>query len=270
MAWQAYTTSNLAQFVARYDTTNGYGLPVRGALAARQALSVNNDEVIAVIKGFPTPWNEQAAILRSVLADVPYRFLNSESDGLVLRPDKTNAMRYLFAPGTEPMLARLLQLARPERVQQQHFVSKADGTRYTVVQLSQPLGSAGFLTQPNPVWASRVELMQYRVTPRVNALLVEAVLRVLEPPPTDADFHWFTRAFVGQQQVGQWDGAGVHPASWREGDWVYLACEVPLPNDLKDRLTHIRFGSYAYPEVKPIMVSIPGQPAEDGVTLVIP
>ncbi|NJM41185.1 MAG: hypothetical protein HC853_10660, partial [Anaerolineae bacterium] len=104
--------------------------------------------VIVVIKGFPTPWNEQAAILRSVLADVPYRFLNSESDGLVLRPDTTRNIHYLFAPGTEPMLQRLLQLTRPESVQQQHFVSKADGTRYTVVQLSQPLGSAAFNCSP--------------------------------------------------------------------------------------------------------------------------
>ena len=263
--WQVYTTLHFTAFIDQNDTPNGYGLPVRGALAARAAAIEQlpaGEDVIVVIQGFPTPWNEQAAILRSVMADVPYRFLNSESDGFVMRPGIT---RYLFAPGAEPLLQRLLDAAPSNTVAVQSFQSKADGTRYTVATLGQPIAAPDFQGEPNAVWANRVELVSHRITRSSTALSIETILRVLDPPAEGADFHWFNRIFYGEQQIGQFDGAGVHPSSWRAGDLIYLHFDVPLADP--STVSQVRIGSYTYPDLKPVMVSIPGQPAEDGVTL---
>ena len=263
IGWQGYTTLQFTAFIDQNDTPLGYGLPVRGALAARDAASAQlpaGDDVIVVIQDFPTPWNEQAAIMRAVMADVPYRFLNSEGDGFVMHQGPTH---YVFAPGAEPMLQRLLAVAAPNTVEVQAFESKADGTRYTAVTLSQPIDAPDFDAEPNAVWANRVELVKHRITQSPSDLSIETILRVLDPPVESADYHWFNRAMADGQQIAQLDSAGVHPSSWRAGDLIYQQFTVPVSQTAQQ----IRIGSYSYPDLAPIMVSIPGQPAEDNLTL---
>ena len=265
LVWQIYTTARFNNFIATHDTPNGYGLPIGGALTARASVIKQlpaGDEVIVVINGFPTPWNEQATLLRAVMADVPYRFLNSESDGFVMRPNVTH---YLFAPGTESLLQHLLEVAAPNTVTQQSFLSKVDGTHYTTVVLGQPIAVPDFQSEPNAVWANRLELVKHHTAISTTALSIETVLRVLDPPSQGADFHWFNRVFTNGQQIGQLDGAGVHPSSWRVGDLIYLHFTVPLANP--SQATQIRIGTYTYPDLKPVRVSIPGQPAEESVLL---
>ncbi len=268
--WQGATTLRFADFLDHHFTEGGYGTRLRDIWAARVDATANlpeGESLVAVIKGFPTPWQEQAVVLRVVLAGVPYRFLNSDDDGFTFRSKETH---YLYAPNSAANLSKLQNVFAdmPDALAINRFATKADGTGYRHVWLHQPLGADGFAHQPNPVWASRVELVQYRVQAQPTSSHIGVVLHVLETPKEGVDYHWTFRLFNGQQQIAAKDIAGVHPSSWRADDLVYLTVDLPTPTDAP-KATVLRMGSYTYPEVKSVMVSIPGQPAEESVTLPI-
>ena len=269
--WQGFSTFRFAAFVDQHFTAGGYGAPLRNVWSARTRASAPgqpNHEVIAVIQGFPTPWNEQAVVLRVVLADLPYRFLNDEGDGFVMRPDQTH---YVFAPGSEAALQQLTTLyaSDPSAMVIEPFPTKPDGTGYTHVWLKQPFNTSAFVQQPNPVWANRVELAQHRISLQAGQAQVELILRILDTPPPGSDYHWTVRLLHDDQPIAQQDFAGVHPESWRAEDLLYLKFTLPLPAAGSLTPTALRIGSYTYPAIKPVMVSVPGQPASDGVTLLI-
>ena len=263
--------SPTAVFVSidHHFTEGGYGTRLRDIWAACTAaiaqLSVGQD-VIAVIKGFPTPWHEQAVVLRLILVDVPHRFLNSEDDGFVFQASQTH---YIYAPDSGLDLPKLQAalVDTPTVLAINLFATKADGTGYAHVWLKQPVGSQGFVRQPNPVWASRVELVQYRVQPQPTSAHIDIVLQVLEKPKPGVDYHWTFRLFGEERQIAARDIAGVHPASWQADDLIYLALDVPLADAVSP--TRLRIGSYTYPEIKNVLVSIPGQPVTEGVSLPI-
>jgi len=265
LLWQGYSTLRFATFIDEHWTDGGYGNRLRDVWAAKAnavtALAPNQD-LIAVIKGFPTPWNEQAVLLRIVLADVPHRFLNSESDGFVMQPERT---QYLFAPETQAMQQRIAASFVKEAIITEPVQSRANGDGYTHIELKQANFTGDYITQPNPVWANHLELQRYRAQIVGDHTHIDLILRVQETPSPNPDVHWTVRLLQGDQQVAQRDIAGVHPDSWRAGDLLYIALDVPLEaNAHPDAL---RIGSYTYPDVHAILVSIPGQPANDGVRL---
>lgn len=269
--WQIATTIRFTNFVDQHDTRGGYGLPVRSALAARQQAveslargDVKND-LILVIRDFPTPWNEQAAILRAVMADLPYRFLNSESDGFVFRLDGTH---YIFAPGAEPMLKKVLAYTRPGAVITSSIPAQpGSDMRYTYLRLTEPMDVSGFADAPKAIWENGVELLKQRIEASEKSLRVETLMRVLHTPPEGVDYHWYNHVFAGQDKIAQKDGGGVHPASWRAGDWLLQSFDIDLPEQFPPVPLHVRIGSYVYPEIKGVMTTEPGRAPADGVNL---
>jgi 4-amino-4-deoxy-L-arabinose transferase-like glycosyltransferase len=268
------TTLQFTTFVDNHDTRGGHSLPVRSALAARQwaldslAKTNGNGDVILVIKDFPTPWNEQAAILRGVMADMPHRFLNSEGDGLVFRPDVT---RYIFAPGAENMLATLQSLAKPGTLITQSIETQPNsGLRYVFAELQGPIETAGYVDAPQATWDSGVTLTAHRIDKHDDQLTVNMLLRVLQTPADGADYHWFNHVMRGDERIAQADGAGVHPSSWRAGDRVWQSFNVQLPSPVPAGPLQVRLGSYTWPEVKDVMVSAQNAAPSDAVTVLVP
>lgn len=268
LLWQGYSTLRFTSFVDEHWTNGGYGNRLRDMWAAKgkaTAALAPNQDLIAVINGFPTPWNEQAVLLRIVLADVPHRFLNSESDGFVMQAERT---QYLFAPETQAMQQCITTLFAKEAITQTLVPSRANGDGYTHIDLMPTTFTGDFITQPNPVWANHLELQRYRAQVTGDHAHIDFILRVQEMPAPNADVHWTIRLLQDDQQIAQRDIAGVHPDSWRAGDLLYITLDVPL--DANAHPNALRIGSYTYPDVHAILVSIPGQPADDGVRLAMP
>ncbi|MCX6016934.1 MAG: glycosyltransferase family 39 protein [Chloroflexi bacterium] len=259
--WQIVTTLHFHDIVDRFDTKGGYGQPVRSVLAARaELLKLNTgSDAVVVVQGFPTPWNEPAVILRAVLADVPYRFFNSESDGLIFTGAHT---QYVVAPGAEPLLEMLRgagahEFSVPSRV--------GSGGRFTYAQID---GLPGELpAAPQARWESGLLLRGARVQRESNALRVEVQFEVTTLPPEGADYHWYFQAFVGDEKRAGVDIAGVHPASWRVGDLLLLHATIPLDRPLPTGPYRVRFGSYTYPEIAPVTVQQPDKQPDNGVDL---
>jgi 4-amino-4-deoxy-L-arabinose transferase-like glycosyltransferase len=268
---QVFTTLRFTRFVETHNTAGGYGLPVHSALAARDlaanaiASGAVKGDVIVAINDFPTPWNEQAAILRSVMADVPYRFMSASGDGFVLRPDATH---YIFAPGAEGMRDRIAAISKPGMVISQSVETQpGSGLRYTYVQLRESLDFDNMQVAPQATWDDSFALDRYRITRDGRTLRVETVLRVLRTPPEGADYHWFNHVFAGDDKIAQTDGQGVHPFAWRAGDLVYQSFIVELPEALPAGPLRLRVGAYTWPDVQTMKVGQPGQAPEDAVTL---
>jgi hypothetical protein len=273
---QAFTTLRFTRFVETHNTAGGYGLPVHSALAARDlaanaiASGAVKGDVIVAINDFPTPWNEQAAILRSVMADVPYRFMSASGDGFVLRPDATH---YIFAPGAEGMRDRIVAMAKLGSVISQSVETQpGSGLRYTYLQLREPLDFGDMQAAPQATWDDTFALDRYRITRADKTLRVETVLRVLRTPLDGADYHWFNHVFAGDSddKIAQTDGQGVHPFAWRAGDRVYQSFKVELPEALPAGPLRLRVGAYTWPDVQTVKVGQPGQVPEDAVTLPVP
>lgn len=269
---QAGLTVAFAQFVDTHDTSGGHGLPARGALHARDAAvtaGANESGVIAVINGFPTPWHEQAAILRGVLADVPYRFLNSESDGFVVRPDVTH---YIIAPGAEAMLDSIMAFAPAGSAHTSTIDSQSGNpARYVYVRLDSPIDLSGFSAAPPADFESGLRLSAARIAERRPGVLsIDTLFQVMRTPPEGANYHWYNHVFEGDVKVGQRDGSGVHPSSWRAGDWLVHSFEVDVPPSRPGVPRFARVGSYTYPDVKAVMVALPGRAPEGGVNIPVP
>ena len=271
--WQCTTVVRFADFVEQYDTsTSGYGLPVRSAWTAAQharqaaAEGVSGD-VVVVVPDYVTPWHEQGLLLGVVLADMPYRFLNSYVDGWIFRPEGTS---YIFAPGTENTLAGLLCYLKPSDVITSMTPIRAElNSGYIYVRVKKMPDLSGF-TQTQPAqWESGVELTQYRISSVNNAVRVETVLRVLQEPPQNVDYHWYNHLFDRDTKLGQLDGSGIHPLSWRVGDYLLQRFDIPFTGPMPSEPAYVRIGSYCYPEVQSVNVSENGKTPENGVNLAI-
>jgi hypothetical protein len=260
-AWQITTTLRFHDVVDRFDTAGGYGQPVRSALAARAALIAANagSEAVVAVKGFPTPWNEPAVVLRAVLADVPHRFFNSESDGLIRTGAHT---QYIVAPGAEP----LLEVLRAEGARESSLPARVgSGGRFTYAQIDGLMSALP--DAPAARWESGLLLCGARVQRESNALRVDVDFEVIALPPEGADYHWYFQAFVGDEKRAGVDIAGVHPASWRVGDSLRLRAMIPLDAPLPAGPYRVRFGAYTYPEIVPVTVQQPDKQPDSGVDL---
>jgi hypothetical protein len=274
--WQVVTTVRFAHFVERYDTSNGgYGMPVRSALTvaqmARESLCRQPDcvapvDVIAVAPGGDPLVNEQATILRVVLADVPHRFANSDA-GLILRPD---AAQYIFAPGAERALQMLLQNVEPGNVVTRAVPIRLDGGgAYTYVRVAEPVAH-NYVTVEPAHWANGVTLLGYR-TRLDEALHLEVLLHVDQLPAGQAampvDYHWFNHVLAGDQKVAQLDGGGIHPSNWRAGDVLLHWFDIALPQSVPQPPYVVQVGSYEYPAIQNVPVTLADGQISDGVSL---
>jgi hypothetical protein len=271
-AWQVTTTLRLDAFVERYDTSNGYGQPVKSALQAvekaKQARSAGiTGDVVVVIKDYMTPWNEPGLTLHVLLADIPHRYLNSNVPGWVFRPE---GVSYVFAPGTEGLLQELEHIVGPSGIVTSEVpIRDSLSTGFIYARVSQ-MPNAGQFIQARPArWDNGLELAGYRIISGTTSLRVETLLHVLQNQPENVDYHWYNHVFAGNQQVAQKDDSGIHPISWRSGDYLLMRFDVPLAKPLPASDTHVRIGCYLFPTVHGVLVSQEGKPPDDGVNLVI-
>lgn len=261
VVWQCATTVRFHDVVDRFDTQGGYGQPVRSALAARaRLLSADAPGLpLVVVQGFPTPWNEPAVILRAVLADVPHRFFNSESDGMIRTGSTTH---YVMAPGAESFLKSLLAegavaSSTPSRI--------GSGGVFAYARVDAT--SDALLAAPLARWENGLELRGALVQREAAAVRVIVDFEVMELPPEGADYHWYFHAFVGDEKRAGIDIAGVHPSSWRVGDMLRLRATIPLDAPLPPGPYRVRFGAYTYPDVAPVTVLQPEKQPDNGVDL---
>ncbi|MFN3705002.1 MAG: hypothetical protein ACK4WM_03275, partial [Thermoflexales bacterium] len=274
LALQVALTLHFTSFIERHATQGGYGLPVRAVLATRQMAveSLRNgevrSEVILVTSDFPTPWNEQAAILRAVMADVPHRFMSAGDDGFVFRPDQTH---YILAPGAEALLSRMTSVARPGTVVVRSVEPQPNSSaQYTYVLLREPIATHEFQADLQAAWESHVALAGYRIAyePNRSELRIESILRVLNNSLDGADYHWFHHLFAGDEKIAQVDGQGVHPSAWREGDLIYQAFALRLPAQMMARSpVRLRIGSYHWPDVRNVPVRLSDGTLTDAVDI---
>lgn len=269
-AWQIAGTLNLTTIVERYDTSQGYGLPVKSSLAAAQhAKSARAEglttDVVVVVKDYATPWHEQALILKVLLADVPHRFINSDVSALVFGAKQTS---YVIVPGSEFVLDDLAEYTNQSDIQISLTPIRTDfatGTIYARINSSPDL--TRFTPAPQARWESGIELIAYQTTSISNTFQASFAMQVLDTPPEGVNYHWFNHLFVDENKIAQQDGSGLHPNAWRAGDIVIQQFDIAVDApEVQDSLT-LRIGSYTYPQPQSVMVSINGQAPTNGVDL---
>lgn len=270
----------LMDFVAAHDTSaGGYGLPARNMLAiarlVQQAVCSGEHcagprDVIVVTPGADPQVNEQAAIWDVALAGVPHRFANSEA-GLILRHD---AARYVFAPGSEPALARLRGWLAGRPVTVEVITAPARAGSAAVITTLRVDGDVSPWRSDTVQarWDNGVVLLGSRVTVAEDrpALSIDVFLGVERAPPAGVDYHWFNHALARGEKIAQADGGGIHPANWRAGDALWHWFEIVLPareagaggDDLR-----LRIGCYTYPDIQNVPVVLPDGSVNDGVEI---
>ena len=98
------------------------------------------------------------------------------------------------------------------------------------------------------------------------------------PPPSNCpafapaapgeDYHWYNHVLnAAGAKAGQLDGGGIHPANWRAGDVLWHWFDIHLP-ELKDAQS-LRIGSYWYPDVRNVPMTLPDGSISDGISLPI-
>ena len=273
LSWQLITTFRFTNFIAQHNTAQGgYGEPARTGLAAvqraREGVLVGGyADVIVVTPGGDPQVNEAATIMDVFLADVPHRFVDADA-GLILRGDAT---QYVFAPGSEGALNRLLQFVPPSDVLTQSFKFRADDARaYVYVQVMPVSLGMGRITMGVGQWSNGVQLVGYRARRDGDTLSVETFTSVTQPPQIETDVHWFNHVLdANGQKLAQLDGGGVPARSWRVGDVLWQWADIPLPAGAMP--TAVRIGSYRYPNLEPIMlIDVADNPAADSVELALP
>ena len=273
LLWQLITTFRFTNFIAQHNTAQGgYGEPARTGLAAVQRAKDeirigNYFDVIVVTPGGDPQVNEAATIMDVFLADVPHRFVDADA-GLILRGDAT---QYVFAPGSEGALNRLLQFVPPGDVLTQSFKFRTDDARaYVYVQVMPVSLGMGRITMGVGQWSNGVQLVGYRAKRDGDTLSFETFTSVTQPPQIETDVHWFNHVLDAKgQKLAQLDGGGVPARSWRVGDVLWQWADIPLPAGALP--TAVRIGSYRYPNLEPIMlIDVAGNPAADSVELALP
>ena len=96
------------------------------------------------------------------------------------------------------------------------------------------------------------------------------LLHVLQAQPEGVDYHWYNHVFVGDQKLAQQDDSGIHPSSWRAGDYLLQRFDISVSKPLPTEGVYVRIGCYQYPQVEGVMVRQEGKAAENGVNLPIP
>ena len=269
--WQVLTTFRFTDFIARYDTSvGGYGLPVRSALKVAQVTqdcqAVAKCEpaeggVIVVTPGGDPLVNEQATLFNVVLAGIPHRFANSDA-GLILRPD---AATYIFTPGSERALEMLYSQVKAGTMFTQSIpLRNGSQSNYEFVYVYRPTFTPS-LAAPAAQWSNGTQLAGYR-TELGETLKLSVILSVTQRAAAGADYHWYNHVLSGTEKIAQVDGGGIQPSNWRAGDVLLHWFEIPLPQPAPKNMT-LRIGSYTYPAIQSVPVTLPDGTMSDGVEL---
>lgn len=138
---------------------------------------------------------------------------------------------------------------------------------YTYVTVSDPVKN-DYLAMPRAHWDNGITLLGYRVFPGTK-LRLENFLRVDSLPAPGSDYHWYNHVLDHGKQIAQTDGGGISAVNWRLGDTLVQWFDISLPLPAPAPPYNIRIGSYLYPAIKTVPVTLTDGSVVDGVDLVI-
>ena len=181
---------------------------------------------------------------------------------MVLRPD---AATYIFTPGSESALQTLFdEVTIPKMYTQSVPLRAGSQSSYMFVYVEAPT-LPQYRSAPAAQWSNGVQLAGYQASVS-GTLKLSVLLSVTQASPAGTDYHWYNHVLSGTEKIAQLDGGGIQPANWRTGDLLLHWFDIPLPNSIPASLT-VRIGSYTYPDIQSVPVTLPDGTISDGVDI---
>ena len=281
--WQVYLQEHFLNFVARYDTPDGYGPvlgPARRAAGLAAEAAADGAELLVVAPGDDRVWDNEAAAQDVLLPWGAPRRLVDGREALVypqgptvyvVTPGVTNAVGATPCgrppcgrpPCGRPLLPGAALVGQVEAPGERCFwvLRRENVSRDDVLAGMTPL-------EPPVRLANGVVLMGYNVEGAAEGGLVLRLAWWLDgPPPVGTSYHSFAQLVDADGRMwGQHDMEGFPTAAWHAGDLV--VARFPVATDAPPGTYWFRVGMYAYPEVvNAPVVDAAGNPVADWALL---
>ncbi len=275
VAWQIYSVVFLYNFVQAYDTTGGYGVPLRFwkeavNLVSREADARGLSEVQIVTEGNEPAFDPMPAIFQYLLpSGVEPRFLGPQA---VLLPRSADLL-YLTTM-EDAWLTRYLD-GLGQRLQSLEL--PGDGRRVQVYLLTrrswQDLQALAQHRQ-QAAYQNGVHLWGYDLPDQVEpgqalSLTLYWSFESLSPADQDESYSVFNHLVdIADQRWAQDDGLALPRYAWHAGDVLALGYEMSLPEDLPPGRYRVLTGIYSLKDGHRVAVlDDAGKPFSDSVVL---
>ena len=230
----------MGAFVARYDTTGGFGRPLSHYLeisdcVARYAHEKRASEVLVVGEGSSPTVDELPAIFDVLFRDrLPYRFV----DGRLSAVFPMYRSLVLVAPGAGEATQWYDSWPATELV---------DGFQLRTGDGSWPKSPLETIPAPR-LLQNGVELQGYHWSPAATTSCFWLQWQVLWEGESDTHFYVHLVDAAGTQ-LGQRDGDGFATASRKVGDHIVTLFDITLADSEPGKAIWARVGMYTYPDL---------------------
>jgi len=253
---------SLQNFLSQQATPGGFGTPLALELeavdTARQKFSESGAAEILIAGLGDDPQEDAfAAVYRTLLWDVPHRFVNA-TDTAVFPQDTAVVLLENIGLGGEVYLEAAGDTA---------VISQRRGEPDLYVLTLDGPPTPRHIFDPPPILTNWASYAGYN-DPVMAADGETAVWQVYwnAGEPSAVDTHMFVHVLNEQGEREQQDTAVFPPSQWRPGDLVVNVFRLPWP----DNANLIRTGMYIYPSLEPILVfDVAGNPYTDAVEIKI-
>jgi len=279
VAWQGYMVLYLYDFVARADTTGGYGVPLSywrqvADLAKGEAAAAGVDEVWVITQGADISFEETPVILHYLLEpDVHPVFLGQGGNEALLLPVGRPAVYLITRPLPAALDAALVRLGGQER----GSVSSPDGGTARAVAVPACSEAEAMSLVPRRVAAvdldSGLTLLGYDAPAAARAgdtitLTTYWAFRSVPVNEQGVGHSLFNHLLdAAGEKVAQRDGFGLPERYWREGRVLVQWFELPLPGDMPAGDYTLLTGMYRLSDFTRNRVLDQGDAVEDAVPL---
>lgn len=270
-AWQVYLGRRFVDFVAQYDTPDGYG-PVVGPLvetaSAAGDAALDGAEILVVAQGDNPVWDNLPSAFDVLLPrERSHRFVDGQTS--MVFPQHPTV--YVTTPAVDSESTALGQMPRTELVseiaapgeQQYRVFRRENKSRDDVLE--------GLTEIPVPRrFSNGVEFLAYAVDSAGHADgSIDLILAwwLDGPPLQDTDYHFFAHLLnAAEERLGQNDLVGFPTASWHAGDLVLTRFRITIDRDATAQELWARLGMYLYPDIVNVpVVDSAGNPVSDAV-----
>lgn len=255
VVWQAYDGVYLFQFVARHDTSGGYGTPFRfwrhtADLVRRQVRAVDTDQVWVVTQGTDISYQEHPAVLHYLLEpEVRTVFLGQGGDEAILLPAARPGV-YLLTRSC-PLVEGMIQQLGGQNKGHVLLPDGESGARVKVVE-AQPVEEVLSLIGHRGWWIldSGSHLLGYDWPAQARAgqsVAFASYWAFLDIPPEEkrVQHSLFNHLLAPDgTKVAQRDGLGLPERYWGSGLVLLQWFEMPLPPDLPTGEYTLLMGMY--------------------------
>lgn len=245
VAWQAYTVLYLYGFVARADTTGGYGAPLRywqqiAGLARHEAASAGVNEVWVITDGTDASREEAPTILRYLLEPgVRTVFLGQGGNECLLLPVMQPAVYLLTRALPAHLEVAIEELGGEEKGTLPNPYGRA-AARVVAMPAHSLEDVLALISERTPPWKldSGLRLLGYQwpAGARPGDMVSFATYWAFDDVPVterSAQHSLFNHLLTATgEKVTQRDGFGLPERYWREGLVLAQWYELPLPATL--------------------------------------